>query len=94
MNVEKLAHLARVKLDANEIKEFESKFNLVIEMINSALNEVKDDLSDITPMTSCNEQAFNNMRDDIEHKTDIDDVFLNSNEKSKNFKCFIVPKVI
>lgn len=91
----KIAKLARLKFSDNEIEQYKSQIDNIMEMISS-MESV--DISGIEPLTSvCEMNAY--MRDDLVTETDkSDELFANApgsnGEFAKEIKCFIVPKVI
>ncbi len=91
MEFDKLANMARLKIDSSKRDRLEKNFQSVINKIDSDLDNLGD--FNIAPMSSVHEYIVN-MRDDVVQETNINNVFKNSDEKSRSVKCFIVPKVI
>jgi len=91
MEFDKLANMARLKIDASKRDRLEKNFQSVINKIDSDLASLGD--LNIAPMSSVHEY-ISNMRNDDVQETNINKVFQNSDEKSRSVKCFIVPKVI
>lgn len=93
--LQKIAKLARLKFSDNEIEQYKSQIDNIMDMISS-MESV--DISGIDPLTSVCEMK-EHMRDDIVTETDqSDELFKNapgsSAEFAREIKCFIVPKVV
>lgn len=86
-DVIKVAHLARIRINENEVEEMQSKLNDILNFVDQ-LNEV--DCSsigdDVEYITSLHE------RDDIPIKTDRQGVM--SNAAKSEYDMFVVPKVV
>lgn len=93
--LQKIAKLARLSFTSDEIGQYKSQIDNIMEMI-SEMQSV--DISGIQPLTSVCE-IVPHMRDDIVTETDQSEcLFKNapgsSAQFAKEIKCFIVPKVV
>lgn len=93
--VKKIAKLAKLEFDNNEIANFQRQLSNILNMIDE-LKEV--DCSGIVPLASvCN--MTQRMREDKVSDSDIsEELFANvtgkNAELAKEVKCFIVPKMV
>lgn len=93
--LQKIAKLARLSFSDNEIEQYKSQIDNIMEMI---LEMESVDISGVEPLTSVCEPTPN-MRDDIVTETNqSEELFQNapgsSAQFAKDIKCFIVPKVV
>lgn len=88
-DVKKIANLANIKIDDNEIVEIQDKFNQVLKYV-SKIEEF--DLTGVEPMTHVNEDYNIWREDEVKESMPIEDVLLNAPKKNEQF--FKVPKVL
>lgn len=93
--VKKIAKLAKLNVQDNEITEFASQLTNIMEMIDQ-LNEV--DCNNVEPLTSVCDMNQRMRKDEITVGDIASDLFANatgeSAELAKEIKYFIVPKII
>lgn len=88
-DVKKIADLANIKIEENEIESIKEKFNQVLDYVSQI---EQFDLSGVEPMTHVNED-YNVWRDDkAKEAISLEDALLNAPKKNEQF--FKVPKVI
>jgi aspartyl-tRNA(Asn)/glutamyl-tRNA(Gln) amidotransferase subunit C len=88
-DVKKIATLANIKINDNEIEEIQDKFNQVLKYV-SKIEEF--DLTGVEPMTHVNEDYNVWREDEVKESMPIEDVLLNAPKKNEQF--FKVPKVL
>jgi len=88
-DVKKIANLANIKINDNEIEEIQDKFNQVLKYV-SKIEEF--DLTGVEPMTHVNEDYNIWREDEVKESMPIEDVLLNAPKKNEQF--FKVPKVL
>lgn len=88
-DVKKIANLANIKINDNEIEEIQDKFNQVLKYV-SKIEEF--DLTGVEPMTHVNEDYNVWREDEVKESMPIEDVLLNAPKKNEQF--FKVPKVL
>jgi aspartyl-tRNA(Asn)/glutamyl-tRNA(Gln) amidotransferase subunit C len=88
-DVKKIANLANIKIEDNEIEEIQDKFNQVLKYV-SKIEEF--DLTGVEPMTHVNEDYNVWREDEVKESMPIEDVLLNAPKKNEQF--FKVPKVL
>lgn len=88
-DVKKIANLANIKINDNEIEEIQDKFNQVLKYV-SKIEEF--DLTGVEPMTHVNEYYNIWREDEVKESMPIEDVLLNAPKKNEQF--FKVPKVL
>lgn len=93
MNLDKIAYMARLNINVDQMEKFEENFKSVVKMIDKDLSSLDADLQNVKPMNSPHED-ISPMREDKVGETHVDKIFSNSDPKSKSLKCFSVPKVI
>ena len=95
IELKKLQKLARLSFSGEETKEFSSKLESVLNIINQ-IQEVE--CQDIEPLRSVCEMSQRLREDKVNEANLSDDLFKNVPGKSVNLareiKCFIVPKVV
>ena len=95
IELKKLQKLARLSFSGEETKEFSSKLESVLNMINQ-IHEVE--CQDIEPLRSVCEMSQRLREDKVNEANLSDDLFKNVPGNSVNLareiKCFIVPKVV
>jgi aspartyl-tRNA(Asn)/glutamyl-tRNA(Gln) amidotransferase subunit C len=87
--VEKIAHLARLKLSPQEKEEFAGQLSSVLEYIDK-ISEL--DLKDVEPLAHVGELS-NVWREDVVEKTDIHDQMMKIAPEAKRGH-FRVPRII
>ena len=85
----KVAKLARIRVEADELPALVDEFNMILGFINE-LNEV--DVSDVEPMTSVTPQRLKRREDVITEGDQQADVLSNAPDTREGF--FAVPKVV
>ena len=85
----KVAKLARIRVEADELPALADEFNMILGFINE-LNEV--DVSDVEPMTSVTPQRLKRREDVITDGDQQADVLSNAPDTREGF--FAVPKVV
>lgn len=85
----KVAKLARIRVEADELPALADEFNMILGFINE-LNEV--DVSDVEPMTSVTPQRLKRREDVITEGDQQADVLSNAPDTREGF--FAVPKVV
>jgi aspartyl-tRNA(Asn)/glutamyl-tRNA(Gln) amidotransferase subunit C len=87
--VDKLAHLARLKFDADEKEEIKADLQKMIAFVEK-LNEL--DLSDVEPLLHMNDEKNVLREDEVKGSISREEALKNAPEHDDNF--FKVPKVI
>lgn len=95
IEVKKIAKLAKLNLQKNEINIFADQLSDILALVNQ-LEEV--DCENVEPLTSVSDMS-QRLREDIVTSGDIsENILANSSgdtaELAKDVKCFIVPKVV
>jgi len=87
--VKKIANLARIELDQDEIASFDDNLSSIVAFMNN-LNEV--DITNIAPMTSVSPMALKMRKDVVANSNSSQDVLQNAPDVREGY--FVVPKVI
>ena len=87
--LERVAYLARIKIDASEINKMTSELNNIMKWIEE-LNEV--DVENVKPMTGVSNEYLREREDEVNDGGYSDKIVSNAPEKIDN--SFAVPKVI
>ena len=87
--LERVAYLARIKIDASEINKMTSELNNIMKWIEE-LNEV--DIENVKPMTGVSNEYLTEREDEVNDGGYSDKIVSNAPEKIDN--SFTVPKVI
>ncbi|MDG2001278.1 MAG: Asp-tRNA(Asn)/Glu-tRNA(Gln) amidotransferase subunit GatC [Alphaproteobacteria bacterium] len=87
--LERVAYLARIKIDASEINKMTSELNNIMKWIEE-LNEV--DIKNVKPMTGVSNEYLREREDEVNDGGYSDKIVSNAPEKIDN--SFTVPKVI
>ena len=87
--LERVAYLARIKIDASEINKMTSELNNIMKWIEE-LNEV--DIENVKPMTGVSNEYLREREDEVNDGGYSDKIVSNAPEKIDN--SFTVPKVI
>jgi len=87
--LERVAYLARIKIDASEINKMTSELNNIMKWIEE-LNEV--DIENVKPMTGVSNKYLREREDKVNDGGYSDKIVSNAPEKIDN--SFTVPKVI
>ena len=95
IELKKLQRLSRLSFSGEEAKEFSTKLESVLSMINQ-IHEVE--CQDIEPLRSVCEMSQRLREDKVNEANLSDDLFKNvpgnSVDLAREIKCFIVPKVV
>jgi aspartyl-tRNA(Asn)/glutamyl-tRNA(Gln) amidotransferase subunit C len=87
--VRRVAHLARIRLDDNEVEGLRGELNVILGFVEQ-LNEV--DVSDVEPMTSVLPMRMKMRRDVVSEGGSADDVIANAPAEQGPY--FVVPRVV
>ncbi|MDD9900964.1 MAG: Asp-tRNA(Asn)/Glu-tRNA(Gln) amidotransferase subunit GatC [Alphaproteobacteria bacterium] len=87
--VEKVARLARIRLEDDKAEQLAGDLNKILGMI-AELNEV--DTAGVEPMTGVIDMKLPEREDKITDGNNVDAVLLNAPEQTAGF--FVVPKVV
>ena len=85
----RVAHLARIRIDPEELPRFADEFNAILGFIEQ-LNEL--DVSDVEPMTSVTPMRLKRREDVVTEGDQADAVLKNAPDAREGF--FAVPKVV
>ena len=88
-NIRDIAHLARLKIEENEVAESLTDFSSILSMINEMQNV---DTDNITPLANPHEQIQKLRKDAITESSDRDNLLNLAPRTSDGL--FLVPKVI
>lgn len=88
-DVRKVAHLARLKMNADQLENVTSSLNNIMQWIEQ-LDEVQTD--SVKPLVNVSEQHYNSREDVADHSLQAKDVLGNSEHTTQGF--FSVPKVV
>jgi aspartyl-tRNA(Asn)/glutamyl-tRNA(Gln) amidotransferase subunit C len=87
--VRRIAHLARIALDDDEIEPLQRELNAILAFVEQ-LNEV--DCAGVEPMTSVTPMQMKKRKDDVTDGGIADDILRNAPAREGNY--FAVPKVV
>jgi aspartyl-tRNA(Asn)/glutamyl-tRNA(Gln) amidotransferase subunit C len=87
--LERVAYLARIKIDASDLNKMTSELNNIMKWIEE-LNEV--DVENTMPMTGVSNESLRERKDEVNDGGYSDKIVSNAPEKIDN--SFTVPKVI
>ena len=87
--LERVAYLARIKIDASDLNKMTSELNNIMKWIEE-LNEV--DIENVKPMTGVSNEYLREREDEVNDGVYIDKIVSNAPENIDN--SFTVPKVI
>ena len=87
--LERVAYLARIKIDASDLNKMTSELNNIMKWIEE-LNEV--DIENVKPMTGVSNEYLREREDEVNDGGYSDKIVSNAPEKIDN--SFAVPKVI
>ena len=88
-DVEKLAHLSRLELDAESIDKMQGDMNKMLSFV-AKIDEL--DLKDVEPLSYMNESVNILRADDVKHDITHDEGLKNAPDKNSDY--FKVPKVL
>jgi aspartyl-tRNA(Asn)/glutamyl-tRNA(Gln) amidotransferase subunit C len=88
-DVRKVAHLARLKMNASQLENVTSSLNNIMQWIEQ-LDEVQTD--SVKPLVNVSEQQYNCREDVADQGLQAEDVLGNSEHTTQGF--FSVPKVV
>lgn len=87
--VHRIARLARIHLEENEVARFQQQLNRILLWIEQ-LNEL--DVTDVAPLTGAAQMALKMREDAVADGNIPDEILANAPERAGNF--FTVPKVV
>ena len=87
--VRRVAHLARIAVDENEVEHLQSELNAILAFVEQ-LAEV--DVHGIEPMTSVTPTALKMRNDEVTDGGIADEIMANAPAREDHF--FLVPKVV